>query len=248
MLDTAKTADYSASVSDAGNRAPCGRYWPRQGEIKTRPQGRPPHGGLRQGAGRKPSGSGQADRDRGAPQALGPRWYCVRTGPQSQQLRADIEIRLAGFELFNPSIWKAATGLRRPASGPPRRGLPDRVLPLFPRYVFARFDAQGEDWTVICRLPGVERIIATAPGRPVAVPESALAAVRALCHPNGCIYPAQTAPSRFSRGDQLRITEGPLAGLEGIAHWSDRKRVALLLDLMGRAIRVTLDAGAVRPL
>ena len=51
---------------------------------------------------------------------------------------ADIETRLAGFLVFSPTIWKPATALRRDASGVIRRGLPDRIEPLFRRYFFTR--------------------------------------------------------------------------------------------------------------
>jgi transcription antitermination factor NusG len=47
----------------------------------------------------------------------------------------------------------------------------------------------------------------------------------------------------------VRITEGPLADLEGIfLDIDDQARVAILLSLMGRTVRVQADAASVEAL
>ena len=44
----------------------------------------------------------------------------------------------------------------------------------------------------------------------------------------------------------MRIAEGPLADLEGVfLEIDDQSRVAILLSLMGRRVRVQVDAGNV---
>jgi hypothetical protein len=59
--------------------------------------------------------------------------------------RADIQIRLAGFTVFAPSLWKAATRPRRDANGVTRPGRPDRIVPSFARYLFVRFSRTDPD-------------------------------------------------------------------------------------------------------
>ncbi len=50
-------------------------------------------------------------------------------------------------------------------------------------------------------------------------------------------------------GQAVRITEGPLTDLEGVfLDIDDQARVAILLSLMGRTVRIQADAGSVEAL
>ena len=175
------------------------------------------------------------------------RWYCVRTG-HGAEITADIEIRLAGFELFAPTVWKPATKPRRLANGAIQPGKPDRIVPLFPRYLFVRFHRLDDPWRRIRSLPGVETILSSTPESPIAVPDAAIEAIRGQCAPNGCIYPPERAiegAAPLPVGIAARVTEGPMADLTGICTWSDGKRVRLLLQIMGRAVPVTVPQSTV---
>lgn len=184
-------------------------------------------GGARPGAGRKPKAPPIA------PPAVpaAEQWYCVRTG-LGAELWADIEIRLAGFTVFSPSLFKPATKPQRDVRGVLRPGRAQRIVPLFPRYLFVRFNPADARWRRIRWVAGVECIMGAAPDRPLAVPERAIAWIRDLCAPNGCVYPDR-AP-RLAVNTLARVKDGPLADLDGICTWSDGRRVKLLLQFLGR--------------
>lgn len=202
------------------------------------------HGGSRPGAGRKP---------KPAPPIIEPEpeeehWYCVCTKP-GKDLSADIETRLAGFLVFSPTIWKPATEIRRDAQGIIRRGLPDRIEPLFRRYFFARFNRADFSWTKILHLPGdpVQRIISSTLGFPIAVPDSVIEAIQSRAHANGCLYPHAPAQAvRLPSGTRVRPVEGAFADLVGdLSEMSDGKRVRVLLSIMGRQVPVVMPQSAV---
>jgi transcription antitermination factor NusG len=177
-------------------------------------------------------------------------WFCVRTLP-GLHLTADIEIRLAGFEVFNPTMWKAAVPARRGPNGSLRPALPVRIVPLFPRYLMARFHRSVDPWTRIRSLAGVDSILGTDPRTPAAVPDEAIALIRSRLMPNDCLYPdnvelRDAGPVvHVAPGTRARLLEGPLADIAGICQWSDDKRVRLLLSLLGREVVVTVERSAV---
>lgn len=231
------------------NPAPCGSHAMAADEISSKLSSgwggaransggaRLNSGGARPGAGRKPS-----VRPTPVPEIL--HWYCVRT-THGAELTADIEIRLAGFTLFAPSLFKQATKPRLDARGAMRPGKPDRIVPLFPRYFFVQFNRADESWRKIRSLPGVERIMGTTPDWPLIVPDSAIAAIRALCAPNGCVYPESHRVQPLAVNTRARLLDGPLANLDGICTWSDGRRVKLLLTFLGRPTLVDVAQDAV---
>ena len=253
----------SKSSGWGGSRANAGGARPNAGGPRANSGGaRANSGGARPGSGpktkkiadaRTPENSGRS-LESGQGISLetqakleAPRWYCVRTG-HGAEITADIEIRLAGFTLFAPTVWKPATKPRRLTNGAIQPGKPDRIVPLFPRYLFVRFHRLDDPWRRIRSLRGVEAILSSTPESPIAVPDAAIEAIRGQCAPNGCIYPldlATKAAAPLAVGTIARLTEGPMADLTGICSWSDGKRVRLLLEIMGRAVLVTVAQSAV---
>jgi transcription antitermination factor NusG len=205
------------------------------------------HGGVRPGAGRKPAPVITAQ-----PITDVPRWYCVRTG-HGAELTADIEIRLAGFTLFAPSLWKPATPARRDAKGAMHAAKPARIVPLFPRYLFVQFVRAADAWQQIRRLPGVDGFIGASDENPSTVPEQAIALLRRMCQPNECVYPPKTnlqdlhAPVPLDVGSSARLLSGPMAELVGIVAMSDGRRVRLLLEIMGSLVPADVEQAAVEP-
>lgn len=204
---------------------------------------KPGRGGYRPGAGRKPKVERMPDDTE--------RWYCVRTFI-GQDLTADIATRVAGYEVFAPTLWKPPTLTTRDRNGIVRPALPARIVPLFLSYFFSKFRRADAHWTEILHLPGVRNIISSTPGHPIAVPDHVIDAIRAPLHPNGCDYrlqsPAKAAP--IAKGVRVRVTSGPMADameqdLIGICEMSDGKRVKVLLQIMGRAVSVSMAQSVV---
>ncbi len=200
------------------------------------------HGGARIGAGRKP-------RLVLPPAADIDRWYCVYTR-QGGELLADIEIRRAGFTTFAPLVWKAATLPRRNSRGAVRPGKPDRIVPLFPRYLFVRFNRGSPDWARIAGLRGVEYIVGATPQTPRPVADETIDLIRGIpgMAVNGCVYPVEVADERplpIKAGTPVAIASGPFGGRTGICTWSDGRRVRVLLEIMGRTVPVPMPQALV---
>lgn len=51
--------------------------------------------------------------------------------------------------------------------------------------------------------------------------------------------------SQFGKSTRVRITEGPFAGLDGIVHRSDGRRIEVLLTFLGAPTKATISAGQV---
>jgi transcription antitermination factor NusG len=112
------------------------------------------------------------------------------------------------------------------------------TLPLFPGYVFF-VDEAARRLQVLCT-PGVHSIL-MAGGTPAVIPGEEIAAIRRAVE-----SPLRVTPHPFLKnGDVVRITSGPLAGLEGIV--SREKgvfRVVLSVEMLGRSAAVEIDASA----
>lgn len=230
LLDNRHASAVAVCATDTDDRAPCGSFSQNRRVIKLG------HGGKRPGAGRKPVAIPERQNE--------PRWYCVRT-LWGQDIRADIQIRLGGFEVFAPTLWKPPVVARRMPNGSMRPARDAVIKPLFPRYLFAKFNVAEPDWRAIRGMPGVDEILSAHPEAPLPVPESALEAVRSLCAPNDCVYPpgwswSHQAPVQtpLQAGCRLRVLYGPLADHIGICQISDGKRVQLLLEILSRAVTV----------
>lgn len=200
------------------------------------------HGGARPGAGRprvlRHSNSGLPVLDI-------MRWYCVRTDIDAQ-LRADIEVRLAGFEVFNPSVFRVAEPMRRDRNGIVRPAKPDRIVQMFPRYFLTRFNIADPSWGEIEHLDGVDHLMTAPGGRPGAIADDKVALLFGLVESNHCAYPANHLHmSPIDRGTALRLLSGGMEGREGICEWSDGRRVRLLLSILGRAVSVTVSQASV---
>jgi transcription antitermination factor NusG len=207
-------------------------------------------GGARQNSGGARVGAGRPRKlPVHAPQHLDvERWYCVRT-ERGRERQADIAVRLDGFKVFNPSVFKPATPSHRVAAHLIWPGKPDRIEALFKRYFFVRLNLSEVYWHRIRRLPGVDRIISSSgyssgrpgipmPGVPIAVPDSAIDWVRGLdgFAPNGCVYPPNHRDTPIEAGTSLRLPGGPLVDRGSICTWNDRQGVITLMQLLGRPI------------
>jgi transcription antitermination factor NusG len=164
-------------------------------------------------------------------------WHCIYTGAGRDQITADIEIRTAGLQVFNPSIWKPAYSARLG-----RPGRPDRIVPMFPRYLFAAWQPD-DPWQRVRYMRGVITIIAETPAKPSVVPDQIIASIRSQLAANDCLYPPE--PRAVAIGATARITTGSLADMTGICTWTDTRRVALLLSIMGRSVTVRVPRESV---
>lgn len=109
-------------------------------------------------------------------------------------------------------------------------------LPLFPGYVFVRFDMR--DRLRVLQIPGVARLVGFN-GLPCPVPDSDVEALQMCMSRN-----VNLEPYKFVQvGRRVRIGAGPLEGLEGIViRKKNRLRFIISLSLIHGSAAVTVDA------
>lgn len=159
----------------------------------------------------------------------GRRWYVVQTQPHAE-LRASSHLRRQGFEVYLPRYSK----LRRHA-----RKVDYVARPLFPRYLFVAFDKSRQYWHGVRSTIGVTQLVGNGDG-PSSVPDEVVQALRRREGSDGLVQMAQRAP--FSSGETIQVVKGAFSLCIGrFESMSDRERVSVLLDLLGRSVRVFLD-------
>jgi transcription antitermination factor NusG len=162
------------------------------------------------------------------------RWLCVHTGAGQEKLAKD-HISALGMPAWLPR-WRSE----------------GRTRPLFPRYLFVQADPDAGLWPRIFRQPGVVTILGTRSTRlerPASVPASVLDILWRQCAADGVIYPPEPLVADRATpipcGTTVLLASGAMIGLTGICQWSDGKRVRLLLEILGRGVRVTVPRSSV---
>ena len=117
-----------------------------------------------------------------------------------------------------------------------------KSAPVFPGYVFVQIDQDSCSIRSINATRGISRLVALGP-EPAIVPQDVMALLFAR-------FAQDNAPPDvplFQPGDMVDILEGPLADFAAqIEAMAPNDRVIVLLDIMGRSSRVTLDARQLR--
>jgi len=158
-------------------------------------------------------------------------WYAVRVKPNCERTAATV-LSAKGFEHCLP-VYKD------------RRRWSDRYktveLPLFPGYIFCRFD-RGRRAAVVAT-PGVLHVVSFG-GVPAPVDAAEVAALQAI---GGSGLAAEPWPY-VEAGQWVRIVEGPIAGVCGIVcGFKSRQRLVVNVTLLKRAVCVEVDSDWVSP-
>ncbi len=159
-------------------------------------------------------------------------WYVVRTQPTAE-IKAAQHLDRQGYRVYLPRWRKRRSHARR---------VDWVAAPLFPRYLFVGFDVACTPWRAIQSTIGVSQLILKG-GMPAPVPDGIVDEIRSRETANGLV---EVAPD-YRRGDSLLIGEGPFLNKIGVFDgMSDSERVAVLLDLLGRQVRVHVPVYAVK--
>ncbi len=161
------------------------------------------------------------------------RWYAVYCESRMETwARANLWQR--GLEVYLPRYEKRRRHARR-SDGVAR--------PLFPGYLFVRADLGAGDRHRVASAPGVRRMVSFGDATP-AIADHIIEEIRGREDEDGLIR--LDKPASFRRGETLRIVEGALADQIGLFECTgDDQRVFLLLDLLGRKVRVRVPADRV---
>jgi transcriptional antiterminator RfaH len=164
---------------------------------------------------------------------IGPRWYVVQTQVNGEAKAAQ-NLARQGYEIYLPRYLKR----RRHA-----RKVDFTAKPLFPRYMFVAIDMATQRWRSIQSTFGVARLVSNGDD-PASVPEGVVHALRAREDDKGFVR-LDSKPA-FVPGDRVRVLAGAFMDSAGLFNGlADHDRVSILLDMLGRKVRVLLDADMV---
>lgn len=154
-------------------------------------------------------------------------WYTIYTKPKAEESVSQM-LNQNGIEVYNPKL-KITKFLRN-------RYL-EVIEPLFPCYLFARFEPDKYLW-MITYTRGVRKVVG---GRnePWPVAEEVIDFIR--CHEKDGFVARRGEDIR--EGDLVKISEGPLAGLTGIFKKviKGTERVILLLNAIEYQARAIIE-------
>jgi transcriptional antiterminator RfaH len=158
------------------------------------------------------------------------RWLVAHTQLHAEA-KAASNLNRQGFEIYFPRYLKKRRHARKVEILP---------APLFPRYLFVAVNTAAQRWRSIYSTIGVSNLIGNS-DEPSMVSGDVIAALRGREDADGFVK-LDRRPS-FRMGDKIRVLGGAFSSCLGLYEgMAERERVAILLDLLGRKVRVVLDA------
>jgi len=157
-------------------------------------------------------------------------WYVVQTQPNAER-KAVFNLNRQGYRTYLPQYIRRRRHARR---------VEHVKSPLFPRYLFVAIDMGSQRWRSIQSTFGVSRLVCNG-DMPAAVPDHVVEQLQSREDDQGCIRLEKRA--MFLPGDKVRVQDGVFEACPGLFEGlTDGERVAILLDLLGRKVRVFIDA------
>jgi transcription antitermination factor NusG len=152
-------------------------------------------------------------------------WYALRVRPRFEKMVASV-LLLKGYEGFLPLYIRRSRWSDR---------IKNVELPLFPGYMFCRFDVNKR--LPILVTPGVIQVVGIGKS-PHPVDDDEIAALQSIV-----ISGLQAEPrSYLNIGQRVRIELGPLAGVEGIlTSTKGSSRLVVSVSLLQRSVSVEID-------
>jgi transcriptional antiterminator RfaH len=154
-------------------------------------------------------------------------WYAVQTKPRQEEV-ARLTLQRLGVETFFPKL-KQQRLIRRKRQ--------ETISPLFPGYLFVRFQVETH-YRAVNAGRGIVRVVSFGT-TPTVVDESIITSIQQRLE-NGYVV-IHRAP--LSPGQIVRIQDGPFQGLEAVFEkaMSDQQRAVLLLRALSYQARVVVD-------
>ena len=157
-------------------------------------------------------------------------WFILQFKPNSHHI-ATKNLNRQGFETFLPLHDTTSRKLSR---------FINTSKPLFPSYMFIRFNRAESDWHKINNTYGVSRLV-TFNTILKSIPTKFVENLMRRYDLSGNLLPV----GKLKKGDQVKILKGPLSNfIATVEKYEDDQRIWILMDLMGRKskIQTTLNA------
>ncbi len=160
------------------------------------------------------------------------RWLLAQLKPNCGGI-AERNLARQGFATFSPleritqRNGKRLTAVKRP---------------YFPGYLFVGIEAASAPWRAIHSTQGVARLVQFG-SEPTPAPNGLVSELQQACDTEGCI----AIHERLVGGDDVRIAAGPFTDFIGqVERLAPNERAWVLLDIMGKATRVSLGRSDLR--
>jgi transcriptional antiterminator RfaH len=159
-------------------------------------------------------------------------WYSARTKPKHEHIAAANLRKNMELEVFSPRLRLEKLT---------RRGLVRLTEPLFPCYIFVRCVIE-ERLNEIQHTSGVSRLVNFG-GKIPAIPDAVIEELQNCFATDETI----TVESHLAPGDQITVASGAFAGQNALVlkNLPAKKRVQILLDILGRPTSVEVERDAV---
>jgi transcriptional antiterminator RfaH len=159
----------------------------------------------------------------------GSSWHVVQVHVHAEA-KAQMHLARQGFATYLPRYLKRRRHARRTEIVP---------APLYPSYLFVAFNRAIHGWRSIHSTVGVARLVCNG-DVPAVIDNSIIDGLKVRENADGFIQ-LERRP-QFAAGDKVRVREGVFCDSLGLFEsMGDRERVAILLELLGRKVRVLLD-------
>ena len=167
------------------------------------------------------------------------RWYLVQCKPNAAQIAVrNLENQSFGTFLPLQEITK-------------RKGkiFQRQIRPLFPGYLFVQIDPDQGPWRQVNSTRGVARLVRLG-AKPSVVPNEIVEALLARCDKQSILrQTSETQSSQLYVGNQAQVTQGPFSGfIATISNIEPNNRIHILIEIMGQATKVAINAGALQPI
>lgn len=158
-----------------------------------------------------------------------PSWYALYTRSHCEQLVCD-QLTARGFYLFLPKIdiWSQRAGKQRLIP-----------VPMFPGYLFLRHTMDKLGYLDVRKARGLVRILGERWDKLSVIPDAEIEAIQRILNMS---LPVLSYPY-LREGQRVRITQGPLTGIEGTLLQSKPAKGLLVLsvELLQRSVAVEVD-------
>ena len=155
-------------------------------------------------------------------------WHLAYTKPRQESV-AQFNLEQQHFEVYLP-LYKTLTNSAQ--------GSAVVLTPMFPRYILFRPHTSKQSVSAARSTRGVMSLVSFG-GNIATLPDETVQGIRSIEHIRNQVEAQDLNPLRA--GQPVRVAGGIMEGLEGLVQRVSSRRVAVLLQLMGRPTQVHLD-------
>ena len=164
------------------------------------------------------------------------RWYLIHTKPGSEVL-AQSNLKRQGYGVYLPRLLQAVR----------QRGRwRDRIVPLFPRYLFLSLEEGMQPLAPVRSTVGVAQVVCFGTKYAI-VPDQVVRNLQLRADSLSGLHRMESGSS-FEPGMPVKMVDGPFDSLEGVfQRTAGTERVLVLLNLLGQNTSVHVPVDSVVP-